>query len=85
MYCCIECGNVFDEEDVSTWKEGRGEYWGNPCSEDVCGCPNCAGNYVETHRCDCCSRWINDSYIKLESGERICVNCYTTHELGDKS
>lgn len=84
MYCCISCGHVFDEGDVSTWKEGRGEYWGTQCSESVSGCPHCKGDYVKTYKCASCDEWIDGSYIKLESGERICQNCYTTYELGDE-
>lgn len=85
MYCCIECGHIFSEDDVTTWQESRGEYWGTSCSETVSGCPHCKGDYVETHKCDSCGEWIDGAYIKLESGERICQNCYTTYELGDEN
>ncbi len=84
MYCCIECGHIFDEDDVSVWMEGRGEYWGEPCAELVSGCPNCHGDYVETYRCDCCDEWITGRYIKTENDQRICENCYRVMELGDE-
>lgn len=84
MYCCLECGHIFDENDIATWQEDRGEYWGVPCSESVSGCPQCGGDYVKTYRCGECGEWILGGYVKLESGKRICEDCYTTHELGDE-
>lgn len=84
MYCCLDCGHIFDDDEVAVWQEGRGEYWGRPCSETVSGCPCCRGDYVETYRCDLCGDWIDGPYIKLESDERICQHCYTTHDLGDE-
>ena len=84
MYCCLECGRVFSEDEVLVWKENRGEYWGDPCFESVSGCPYCKGEYVKTYQCDICKEWILGGYIKLETGERICENCYTVYELGDE-
>ena len=84
MFICLECGRIFNEDEIDVWEESRGEFWGMPCSETVDGCPSCGGDYVETYRCDCCNEWIDGSYIKLESGERICENCYTKYELGDE-
>lgn len=83
-FICLECGYVFDEDDISVWREGRGEYWGTPCSEEMSGCPRCQGEYAKTYKCDRCDEWITGSYIKLESGERICEHCYTTYELGEE-
>lgn len=45
MYKCFDCGYEFDEP--ITWQESRGEFWGAPCYETVCGCPNCKGEYEE--------------------------------------
>ena len=74
-----------DEEDVAVWKESRGECWGMPCFESVCGCPECGGDFTETYRCSSCDEWIEGKYIKLENDERICENCYTTYELGEEN
>jgi hypothetical protein len=84
MYCCIECGHVFDEDEIVAWKESRGEYWGTPCSELISGCPKCKGDYVETYRCSVCNEWITDEYVKLNNGKRICDNCYVVYDLGDE-
>jgi hypothetical protein len=83
-FICLECGHVFDEEDIATWEENRGEYWGVMCSETVSGCPNCYGSYAKTYKCNCCDTWIDGEYIKLKSGERVCENCYITYELGEE-
>ena len=83
-FICCDCGRIFDEDEVATWKESRGEYWGEPCYETMSGCPSCQCDYVETYECACCGEWIEGSYIKLESGERICENCYTEYNLGDE-
>ena len=78
---CLNCGHLFDEEDVVTWQEGRGEFWGRPCYEKMCGCPICREDYVETYRCACCNEWISGEYIKLSDGDRICENCYDTYTI----
>ena len=80
MYICLDCGRIFEESSHFTDKHGldSGPY------EEYDGCPQCGGAYVEAHRCDCCGEYIVDTYIKLESGERICSECYTTHELGEE-
>ena len=83
-FVCLECGHIFDENDVAIWEESRGEYWGAPCSETVSGCPNCNGDYVETHKCNCCDEWIDDIYIKTDDGKRYCLNCYQVMHVGDE-
>lgn len=83
-FVCLECGHIFDEEDIATWQEDRGEYGGTPCYEEMSGCPKCAGDYAETYKCNCCGEWIDGPYIKLENDTRICQYCYTTYELGEE-
>lgn len=85
MYYCLECGHIFSEDEVSTWKENRGEYWGTPCSESMSGCPRCKGSYVKTYRCENCNQWIDGPYIRLDDGKRICEDCYTTYDLGEEN
>lgn len=84
MFICLGCGHIFDNDEVLTWQEDRGEYWGAPCSESISGCPQCKSDYVTAHRCAYCDEWIDGEYIKLENGERICEHCYTTYDLGDE-
>lgn len=39
MLKCLDCGKTFEE--VATWEESRGEFWGFPCYERMAGCPYC--------------------------------------------
>jgi hypothetical protein len=44
---CRECGAVLQDDDIHTVREGRGEFWGAPCYEEVIigyNCPAC-GHY----------------------------------------
>lgn len=45
MFVCVECGLEFDEP--IEWKEYRGECFGFPAYEPMCGCPRCKGNFEE--------------------------------------
>lgn len=40
-YRCNDCGRIFDEDEIATWNESRGEFWGQPCYETMSGCPYC--------------------------------------------
>lgn len=84
MFICLECEHIFNENEVATWEEDRGEFWGVSCSESMSGCPKCGGDYVKAHRCDCCDEWITNSYIKTENGKRYCENCYVVMDLEDE-
>lgn len=45
VYRCNECGRTFDE--LASWDEDRGEFWGEKCYERMSGCPYCFGGDVE--------------------------------------
>lgn len=47
MLKCLDCGYTFDEDEIKTWREDRGEYWGVPVTERCCGCPRCRGDFEE--------------------------------------
>ena len=83
MYCCLDCGHIFDDDEISIWQESRGEYWGVPCSETMSGCPRCHGNYVETYKCDCCGEYICSTYVELSNGNRYCDGCFQVKDIGD--
>lgn len=42
---CWECGKTFNE--YKEVQESRGEFWGIPCSETMCYCPYCDGDFDE--------------------------------------
>lgn len=48
MYVCNDCGRTFEE--LKTWEEDRGEFWGQPCYENMSGCPYCfSGDFDEVN------------------------------------
>ena len=47
MFKCADCGLVFDESDIATWKEDRGEFWGMPAYETMSGCPRCHSGAID--------------------------------------
>lgn len=79
-FICLNCNELFDEP--SYWEEQHGLDHGP--FEQMSGCPYCGGSYVKAHKCDACDYWIDSKYIKLESGERICENCYAEYEIGEE-
>lgn len=48
-YKCPECGAIFDEDEIAHWQEERGEFWGFPAYEKLCGCPRCYGGGIEEY------------------------------------
>ncbi len=70
-YKCVDCGAVFEEDEVAVWEESRGEFWGVSCSETVSGCPACKGDYDEAFKCKRCGEWCFED--ELEDG--LCESC----------
>jgi formylmethanofuran dehydrogenase subunit E len=81
MYACIECGEVFNEEDVKYIIETHG--LDAPPYESFSVCPYCGGAYANTYECGYCGEWINDDYIKI-GDKRYCQNCYYEYEFGEE-
>ena len=79
-YICLNCNETFDEPKEYVETHGLDI----PPYEILYKCPYCGGDYVKAYECDTCGCYINGTYVKLESGERICENCYTKYELGDE-
>lgn len=79
-FLCYDCEAIFDEPKI--WTETHG--FSSPPYEQYSVCPMCGGSFMTTYKCYCCNEWICGQYIKLDSGERICENCYVTIELGDE-
>jgi len=50
MLKCEDCGSIFDDDELATWREDRGEFWGQPCFETVTGCPHCYSGAVVEYR-----------------------------------
>ncbi len=77
MYICVDCGKVFDGDEISIWKESRGEFWGEPCTEKMYGCPNCKGEFVKAKECKICGDWIK------EDDWDICEECIDKYKTAD--
>lgn len=45
MYKCNDCGHIFEE--LETWNEARGEFWGVMAYEQMTGCPRCYSTDVD--------------------------------------
>lgn len=80
MFVCYDCENVFDEPKTFIQRHGLD----TPPYERYAGCPYCGGAFTETYKCDCCGKWIVGPYIKINSGERICEDCYISYDLGEE-
>lgn len=80
MFVCSECGTLF--EDPVEWEETHN--LDTPPYEHFSGSPCCFSNYAVAHKCNCCEEYIVGPYIKVDSGERICDNCYRVMEIGDE-
>lgn len=48
-YKCYDCEAVFEEDEIATWQESRGEFWGSPCYETMTGCPFCFSGNIEEY------------------------------------
>ena len=70
-YKCLECGHIFEDGEEARWSESRGEYWGLPCFEDMCGCPICKGDYEETKTCEECG----GAFLADELEDGLCEKC----------
>lgn len=46
---CADCNNIFGEDEIATWQEDRGEFWGMPAYETVSGCPFCHSGAIEEY------------------------------------
>lgn len=79
-YICFDCGRIFTEPLRHVEAHGLD----TPPYETFYGCPYCGGDYAKTYECDVCGHYIDDTYIQLAGGERICNHCYITYELGEE-
>ena len=50
MIICGECGKRFDEDDIETYEECVGEYWGQPAYETFGICPYCKSDCIEEEK-----------------------------------
>lgn len=49
MLICLDCERTFEDAELATWNESRGEFWGQPCYETLSGCPYCFSGDVQDY------------------------------------
>lgn len=47
LYECENCGAVMTEDELATYQECVGEFWGSPAYETFDCCPHCGGEVYE--------------------------------------
>ena len=77
MKICLECGEVFDDDEIAYWEERRGEFWGFPAYETMSGCPHCKGDYVEAYECENCGKYF--TLDELDENH-LCEDCREDEE-----
>lgn len=75
-YICLDCGNIFEDGEQVTRTERIGEYWGTPCSQSVCGCPVCGGEYEESIPCKICG----SQHLEEELNDGVCDECIENYK-----
>lgn len=70
LYRCLECGQIFDGDDIRHVSDYMGEAWGAPAYRSYEGSPCCEADFVEAKQCKICG-----SYEGLEENEDYCKEC----------
>lgn len=68
MYICEECGEVLEQEELTSWTEDTGE--------GFCGCPKCHGSVEEATECDYCNDYVPTTKINYLKKSQCCDYCY---------
>jgi len=79
MFKCLDCGEVFSEDELLSWSEYRGECHGSPAYEKMCGCPSCKGDYEVAKACEICGEYFTES----EMPDGVCEDCIEAHKTVD--
>ena len=49
MWKCEECGCIFEEDEMDSYQECVGEFWGFPAYETFYCCPNCNSEAIDEY------------------------------------
>lgn len=71
MFICLNCGEVFDENNIGNTTENRGYYGDEKCSAKISCCPICAGEYEEAAQCKICGEY----HPKDDLTGGVCEEC----------
>lgn len=79
MYLCLDCYELIEELKHNIETHGLD----SPPYEETDVCPLCGGYCKEAILCSVCNDYIVDDYIKLDTGENVCNNCYIKCSIDD--
>lgn len=75
---CLDCGNVFNADEVERVQDYRGECWGRPAYEEELICPHCKSSDIEdAEECEICDSWCSAEELYDNGG--ICTACLETY------
>ena len=75
---CLDCGNVFNTDEVERVQDYRGECWGRPAYEEELICPYCKSSDIENAEgCEICDSWCSAEELYDNGG--ICTACLETY------
>ena len=75
---CLDCGTVFNADEVERVQDYRGECWGRPAYEEELICPHCKSSDIEdAEECEICDSWC--SAKKQNNNKGICTACIETY------
>ena len=75
---CLDCGTVFDADEVERVQDYRGECWGSPAYEEELICPHCKSSVIEdAEECEICGSWCSAEELYDNGG--ICTACLETY------
>ena len=79
MFICLKCNRLFEEPKRYVETHGLD----TPPYEEYYGCRYCGSTYADAYECECCGRYIDSNYIKIND-LRYCQDCYVEYELGEE-
>ena len=75
---CLDCGTVFDADEVQRVQDYRGECWGRPAYEEELICPHCKSSGIDdAEECEICGSWCSTEELYDNGG--LCTACLETY------
>ena len=75
---CLDCGTVFDADEVERVQDYRGECWGRPAYEEELICPHCKSSDIDdAEQCEICGSWCSTEELYDNGG--LCTACVETY------
>lgn len=75
MFICVECGEIFGENEAGITYEDRGCYGDEKCRVEISCCPICSGSYTKASQCLVCGEYYHPDKLNND----ICDDCIDTY------